>query len=192
MKILSILCTILLLSGCGFRLRGETQLPFSKVMVTGHPFEAIVRELTHQLKGARHLAVVDRIEDAQVVVDILDVRRDEEVLTISRAGHVQEYEYFLDVTYRLCGVGGKTCQNETTLKLVRQMTYDEGQILAKRNEERFLRKYMEQEAIRLILLRMSRFQVNGQQANGQQANGQQASDTQVNVQPTNDRAKEAN
>jgi outer membrane lipopolysaccharide assembly protein LptE/RlpB len=134
-------------------------------MVTGHPFEAVVRELTHQLRGAPNLTVVDRIEDAEVVIDISKVERDDEVLTISRAGHVQEYEYFLDVYYRICAKGGKNCQPETTLRLVRQMTYDEGRILAKRNEERFLRRDMEQQAVRLILLRMSRFGVRGQKNN---------------------------
>lgn len=146
---------LFLLAGCGFKLRGATEFPFQTVKVSGHPFEAVVRELTHQLRGFSQLKLVDSLDQADIVVNILEVNRDEEILIIGRAGHVQEYEYFLTIRYQLCGKGAKVCQPEQHLKLRRQMSYDERQILAKQNEERFLRKNMEQEAVRLILLRMS-------------------------------------
>jgi len=151
MSMLIALC----LNGCGFKLRGPVELPFKTIAVIGSPFEQVVRDLKLAIRETDHIRIVDQIDQAEAVINILDAERDDEILSVSATGRAQDYEYILTVTYRLCGAKGKACQPDDVIEVRRDMTYSESQILAKQNEEQFLWRNMSKEVVRLILLRLS-------------------------------------
>lgn len=152
-----LLCLTIGLSGCGFKLRAPVELAFKKVAVLGYPFDQVVRELKLTLRESDHIDVVDSIDQADAVIDILETVRDDEIVSVSALGRAQDYEYILAVRYRICGPKAKDCDAADTLEIRRDMTYSESQILAKQNEEQFLWRNMSKEMVRLILLRLGSF-----------------------------------
>ncbi|MGQ9686829.1 MAG: LPS-assembly lipoprotein LptE [Thiobacillaceae bacterium] len=145
---------LLFLPGCGFHLRGQPSLPFDSVYVDAARGSALAPLLTQHLRlnGKR---VLDNAAGAQVVIRIDQETRNKEILSLSGGGKVREYR----LGYRLVlsatdGKGGLILA-PTELKLTRDYSYDDAQVLAKAGEEVELMRDMEQDMLRQVVRRLA-------------------------------------
>lgn len=147
--------TALLLSSCGFRLRGEATLPFETIYVQGAATSPFTIHLKRSITSGTKARLTDQPREAQVVLQIMSERQDKEILALSGGGRVREYYLRYHVTYRLTDSKLATVYiAPTEIVLRRELTYSDAEALAKESEEMLLFRDMQADAARQLLFRL--------------------------------------
>lgn len=150
-----VMCTALLVTtGCGFQLRGQSPLPFDSVHVDAAGGSALQPLLTQHLRlnGKR---VLPTAEGAQVVIHIDKETRSKEILSLSGGGKVREYRLGYRLVLSVTNGAGRQILTPIDLKITRDYSYDDAQALAKEGEEAQLMRDMEQEMLRQVVRRLA-------------------------------------
>ncbi len=148
--------SILLLSACGFHLRGEVKLApqLSRVYIDGASrFDPLMRELTQSLKGTGS-SVVTNIGDATAVLQVLVNRSDRRVLSVQATGKAQEYELYQILEFSVRDTAGRELLSPQRLEMTRDYLFDPNDVLGKASEEETLRRDMRRDLVRLVMLRL--------------------------------------
>ena len=145
---------VAILAACGFQLRGQYTLPFSSVFVSTPGGSVVAAELKRELANIP-TRVMPTAKDADAQLNILDDRRDRQILSLSGAGRVREYELKLRVSYQLVDAKGGVFIPTSEIQLARILSYDDSRIIAKQQEEALLYQDMERDAVAQILRRMT-------------------------------------
>lgn len=159
--LLVLLSAALLLSGCGFRLRGEATLPFESIYVQGAAASPFTIQLKRSITAGTQARITDKPEDAQVVLQIMNERQEKEILALSGGGRVREFYLRYRVTYRLTDSKRTTeyiAPSEIVLR--RELTYSDAEALAKESEEMLLFRDMQTDAARQLLFRLQVVKLN--------------------------------
>ena len=145
---------VLNLAGCGFQLRGQYTLPFTSVYVSTPDASVVATELKREISNSpAKLMTAAKGADAQL--NIINDRRDRQILSLSGAGRVREYELKLRVSYQLVDAKGGVLIPTSEIQLSRILSYDDSRIIAKQQEEALLYQDMERDAVGQILRRMA-------------------------------------
>jgi len=159
---LSIICLSLLLSGCGFQLRGKAQLPPEMQqtrLVIDDEYSVLARRVRVLLEQAGVQIVAAGKETA-----ILEIPQNEvltEVLTIGDNARVREYRISHTVRFRLVAADGSELVPLQTIRQSREISFDEQQILAVSREQEYVRQDLAETLSRLLV---SRLEVVGSQS----------------------------
>ena len=145
--------TFLCLTGCGFQLRGSYELPYQGVFVSAPSASSVASDIRRELTGGT-TRVLPSAKDADAQLNILEERRDRQILSLSGAGRVREYELKMVVRYQLVDGKGGTIIPVSEIRLSRILAYDDSKIIAKQQEEAMLYADMEKDAVGQILRRM--------------------------------------
>jgi LPS-assembly lipoprotein len=142
-----------LLSGCGFQLRGQAQLPFETLYIPGG--SPLVVELKRNVAAASKTRVVDIVGDAQAVLGFTAELRDKVILSFNTAGRVSEYQLRYRVGFRVTDPKGDRVYLPTSeILLTRDISYSDAQVLAKEAEEALLYRDMQSDMVQQILRRL--------------------------------------
>jgi len=150
---LAFLVVASLFAGCGFRLRGQTELPFVAAYVDAPAGSALGEGLRQSLRGLGKLA--DKSEGAPVRIKITGETREKNILSLSGSGKVSEYRLEYQVGLSVDSAAGTELIAPTQIHLTREFSYSDDQALAKETEEANLKRSMEQDALRQALRRLS-------------------------------------
>jgi LPS-assembly lipoprotein len=143
-----------LLVGCGFQLRGTTQLPFSRIALEGFaPRSPLAEELRRTLSQSAE--VVASPAQAQVVLQALSDKRERSVVASTTAAQVRELQLRVRLEFRLATPGGRELIPVTELLLSRDMSYNETQALAKEYEEVQLVRAMQSDIVSQLMQRLA-------------------------------------
>ena len=143
------------LTGCGFYLQGSGQLPEDSRRV----FIATADELTPfavELRRAIERAggtIARGSGSADLVVRIQRDRSGRRVLSVSARNTPQDYEVFYNVEYTV-DRGGQEIVERQPLELIRNLSFEESQLLAKDREELILRDAMARDLAMLVVRRL--------------------------------------
>ena len=151
LKELSILGLILIISACGFQLRGDIQANFDSISIYGGTPDF---NKTLQRKFRQAGITITNTSEAQKVVEIIENKFTKTILTLTGTGTVSEYQLDYDVTYRFKSKGDPW-NLPVTIEAVRTYTYDDSDILAKDEEEKRLVSGMEDQLIKTIATQIS-------------------------------------
>ena len=143
-----------MLSACGFQLRGQYTLPFSSVFVSTPGGSVVAVTLKRELANIPTI-VMPATKDADAQLNIIEERRDRQILSLSGAGRVREYDLKLSVVYQLIDAKGGVFIPTSEIQLSRILSYDDSRIIAKQQEEALLFQDMERDAVAQILRRMT-------------------------------------
>ena len=141
------------LAGCGFKLRDTTPLPemYRVVGLSGTSLDdSFGKTLSNAFIDARSQLVVDKALPTQLIITTAEEGR--RVASYGSDLSVRQYLVFLLVDYQIV-VSGKVVA-EHRLKIDKTMNYDSDFVLGKQEEERQIQQAHQQEAARLILLRL--------------------------------------
>jgi LPS-assembly lipoprotein len=146
---------LLLLSACGWHLRGSEPLSPSIAALylesaDGH--SEFDRALRRSL-GAAGATLVGAKEEAALVVRIRKDSSGRRVLAVSARNTPQEYEVYYAVEYSV-ERDGKEVIPLQTLELVNDFSYDEAALLAKEREEAVLRSALARDLAGLVIRRI--------------------------------------
>lgn len=151
-----LLLSVLLASGCGFKLRGEVALPMSMQslrldMVDSGP--PIRRALVDALRrGGITLVPADAVDSAVLRVPINAAYT--EALTISEQARVREFAVRHRVVLELRAADGSVLLPEQEIVLERDFVFDQTDALGVAGQEEVLRRDLEREMVRAILRRI--------------------------------------
>lgn len=151
----SLVTAALVLSGCGFQLRGAASLPFDSVYVQAPPTSQFAIHLKRVMASGSKARVVDRAADAQVLLHVQSEQREKQVLSLSGGGRVREYLLRYRVTYRL--TDNKSTQEyvgASEIVLQRDFSYNDAEALAKEAEEALLYRDMQNDAVQQLVRRL--------------------------------------
>jgi LPS-assembly lipoprotein len=150
-----LLSAVLVLPGCGFKLRGQAALPFESIYIDTSGFSYLATELRRAIQTGSKTRVAGRPDDAEVVLRITREQQERHVLSLSTAGRVREFELRYFLTYRLLDRNGNDIVPPNEILLRRDLTYDDTQVLAKESEEALLYEDMKTDAVQQVLRRLS-------------------------------------
>lgn len=143
----------LMLSACGYHLRGSTnEVPMEINAIYWDGGTAQLREQLTTVLGSSTGKLAASPEQAGVVVKILNEEFRRRVLSLSSRGRSNEYELDYLLEYEL-EKGGKVLLERQPIRLRREYFNDQQDIIAKDNEEKVIRTEMYQQAIQSILTR---------------------------------------
>ena len=146
----------LLLSGCGFQMRGASTVPpeMARTYIeTPDRHSLFYRELRAELRTAG-AEMVDRPEDASSVFSIVLDETGQRVLSVSARNVPTEFEVYYSVSYRLIA-GERTLMPIRGQTLTRDYTWDETLVLGKEKEEQILREAIVDDLVRVIMIQLS-------------------------------------
>ena len=149
--VLALCCT---LGACGFHLRGEASYAFTSIYVNGPGAPALAGELERALAATGSARIVHVAKDAQVVLDIPSVVDDKEVLSLSGAGGVREYQLTKRVDFRLHDPDGGQWLPPGEITLRRSYSFSESEVLAREAQEQRLLKEMQTDAVQQLVRRL--------------------------------------
>ena len=151
---LLVAATALMLAGCGFHLRGAATFAFESVYLNSVGSPSFNNEMRRALTGASSASVSDTAAAAQVVLEIPVIQDDKEVLSLSSAGAVREFQLIKRVSFRLHDKEGADWMPAGEIVIRRSYTFNETQALARDLEEQRLQRDMQTDAIQQILRRL--------------------------------------
>ena len=153
---LSILFVVFMLTSCGFKLRGQiSSLPFKTLYVAAPPGHTIGSDLRRAVDETTTTKIVDKIEDAEAVLQVLNASNERRILSLSGGGRVREFELIFKMTTRLVDNKGIEISPKNEITLMRILPFLDAQILAKEAEEQMLYQDMQADAVQQIIWRLS-------------------------------------
>ena len=145
---------LLLLAGCGFKLRGTAEVPFETLYLPGAT-TGIALDLKRNIEAGTQVKVVDDAKAAQAVLVFTQETREKEILSLTGAGRVREFRLHYRVGFRVHDGKGADYIAQNLIQLTRDVTYDDAQILAKEAEEQLLFRDMQTDMVQQIMRRLS-------------------------------------
>ncbi len=124
-----------LLTACGFRIKGVSPLPFTTVytnITENSAFGASMRRAV--IASSPHTRFVDEPADAQVKLLQLSNHQSLHELSINAQGQVEEYELNLEFIFQLTDARNHLLLPPTTIRSTREVPYDPNIVQAKQGE----------------------------------------------------------
>ncbi|MCK4841009.1 MAG: hypothetical protein KAT04_03890 [Methylococcales bacterium] len=148
-----ILLVLLITSACGYHLRGSVDLSedLKNIYLQGASSQ-LTKLLKKTLKSSNG-QLVDKVEQAGVVIKIEKEKMDRRVLSLDSSGRANEYELLYVVIFNLFDNKGKQLAGKQVVEVNRDYFNDQAAVLAKNNEEQVIREEMYRQAVKSILNR---------------------------------------
>lgn len=143
-KLIAILL-LLVITSCGFHLRGMTEISFKTISLEGKELS-----LTKNLKkilNTNKVAIVSSTENPELRVELLSEESEKRILSLSGQGLVREFEIFYRVRYRIKASDSEIWGQENIIETRKDFTYSDSNLIGKEEEERQLNEAMRIEAI---------------------------------------------
>ena len=150
----------MLLTACGFQLRGQTALPFESMYVqTGGP-SSFASQLARAVRAGSKTRIVDNPKDAQVTLQVIAEARERAILSLSASGRVREITLRYRVSYRLYDQKNKEHIAPSEILLRRDLSYTDTDVIAKEQEEALLYRDMQSDAVQQLVRRLQLMRID--------------------------------
>jgi LPS-assembly lipoprotein len=120
---LTLACSVLMLSACGFQLRGQQNYAFKRLAIYGAS-PAVAARVTRLIEGGSDTVVVNVVANADAVLRVSETAGTS-VLTLNSLGVVEEYQLNYTLNYTLTGMDGTQLIPPSVIALNRAMTYSD-------------------------------------------------------------------
>lgn len=151
---LLLITLMLLVSACGFHLRGYANLSFKTIYIN-HANSELARDLVRSIKTTG-VKIVANPDSADVVLEVLRDSRSKRILSLGSSagtstGAVREFELFHVVSFRIKDRGSKEWLETQQIENRRDFSYSDVDALGKAYEETQLYDNMREDAVRQIV-----------------------------------------
>jgi LPS-assembly lipoprotein len=149
-----ILIPVLLLSGCGFQLRGPAALPFDTLYVQAAPTSQFATELRRVIRASGRTRVTTQADEADATLQVLNEVREKEILSLSAGGRVREFQLRYRVFYQLVDKSKNVIAPASEIVLRRDFAFNDQDQISKESEEALLYRDMQTDAVQQLLRRL--------------------------------------
>lgn len=162
-----------LAAGCGFQLRQAPDFAFGSIVINAPVSSPLAAELRRSLAadgkvqvlattppataigGAAAGATTPAAPSDRVVFDLLAELREKVVVGLNASGQVREFQLRSRVRFRVRSAQGRDLVPETELEQHRDITFNEGAVLAKEAEESLLYRDMQSDLVQQLMRRLA-------------------------------------
>ena len=144
-KKLIALLMLLIISSCGFHMRGMTEISFKTISLEGK--ELSFTKNLKKVLNSNKVAIVSSTEIPELRVELLSEESEKRILSLSGQGLVREFEIFYRVRYRVKTIDSEIWSQENIIESRKDFTYSDSNLIGKEEEERQLNEAMRNEAI---------------------------------------------
>ena len=145
----------LIISACGFQLRGAADLSFKNLYIQGAKL-TLSKDLERQLK-TNGVKIVDQAEDAELLLDLMNETSQKRIMSLSGGGLVREFELLYFLNFRIREANNPLWGPVQTIRGRRDFSYNDNALLGKAEEETRLNADMRNDAIRELLRRLTAY-----------------------------------
>ena len=150
----ALLFFLIVLAGCGFRLRGTAEVPFQTLYVPNAD-SGIALDLKRNVQAGTQAKVVDDPQKAEAVLAFSNENREKNILSLTGTGRVREFQLKYSVGFRVHDGKGGDYIPQTTIALTRDITFSDTEVLAKEAEEQLLFRDMQSDMVQQIMRRLA-------------------------------------
>jgi len=160
-RIAWILSLLLLLTACGFHLRGASsvrlppELAVIRVTMGGASYPPLLVEVRNALLALGDVKLTDDVTAKVPVLHLQAENSGSEVLAIDSSGRVSAYLLNYRVDFSLDGADGKPLLIRQPIRLQREYSFDRLAVLATEKQSEFLQTEMRRDAAQQILRRLA-------------------------------------
>jgi len=153
--LLVLVCSLLMLAGCGFHLRGSMggDLALPPLYIESSGNNLFANELRQALGNTKTKVVAARA-GADLIVGIGAEKLDRRVLTVDASGRVQEYELYYAVSFAVNDAAARPVLSTQTITQRRSFEFTGADVLAKEAEEAQLYRGMRSNAVQSAMRRL--------------------------------------
>jgi len=144
-KKLIALLMLLIISSCGYHMRGMTEISFKTISLEGK--ELSFTKNLKKVLNSNKVAIVSSTENPELRVELLSEESEKRILSLSGQGLVREFEIFYRVRYRVKTIDSEIWSQENIIESRKDFTYSDSNLIGKEEEERQLNEAMRNEAI---------------------------------------------
>ena len=150
------------LIGCGFHLRGSTDLLFKSISIQGSTLtisKSLNQSLTANGVAIIPIAALPDAADAinpDLMLELIGEENEKRILSLSGQGVVNEFELYYRVHYRTKLANEALWSQVQTIEARRDFSYSDANLLAKQGEERQLNENMQNDVLNNLIRRLSR------------------------------------
>lgn len=156
-RLLPALSALLLLlpAACGFQLRGAVTLPYETLHIAQPEASELRAALKRQVEASTATRIVEDAKQAQASLQVIADNSSKDILSLSSAGRVREFQLVRSFTFRIVDNQGREIVAPGTIRITREITFDDTRVLAKESEEALLRKDMQNDLVQQLLRRLA-------------------------------------
>lgn len=140
----ALLLLSLVVAGCGFKMRGQVDLPFKTIYTNISRQSSFGIYIYRLLKASSpETVMVDKATQAELIVTQLGMNRAQTEVSLDADGKVEEYELSLSFQFSVSDAQGNELIPPTTLSSSQLLPYDENAADAKAAEMQLIYSTME-------------------------------------------------
>jgi LPS-assembly lipoprotein len=148
-----VLFMAVMLTACGFQLRGVSDLSFKTLNIQGA--KLTISKGLRQWVTTNGVRVVDDANKAEAFLELMTEIYEKRIRSLSGQGLVREFELNYRVTFRTRDASSTLWGPEQVVQVRRDFSYNDTALLGKGEEEERLREDMRKDVIREIMRRLS-------------------------------------
>ncbi len=149
------LVVTLLVSACGFQLRGAFSLPFDTLYIALPEISELRAVLKRNVEASTQTRVVADAKDAQAILTIVGDTPQKDILSLNSAGRVREFQLVRVFTFRLHDGKGQDFIPISTIRITREITFNDAAVLSKETEEALLWRDIQNDLVQQLLRRLT-------------------------------------
>lgn len=156
-KLIAFCLITLLLSACGFQLRGtfRGQLPYESLYIDLPENSDVGISLRRQIAALGNTRLARNKESATAIFQQVTDRREKSILSLNAAGQVREYRLQTTYSFRIVDPKGRELVAANEIILMRDITFNDNVVLAKDQEEALLWRDINFDLVAQIMRRLS-------------------------------------
>ena len=155
MRRLWIVVVALLLSACGFHLRGVFSLPFDTLYIVQPESSELRAVIKRNVEASTQTRVVTDAKEAQATLSILNNDQQKNILSVNSAGKVREFQLVRTFMFRVQDPKGQDFVPASTIRITREITFNDSAVLAKEAEEALLWRDIQNDLVQQLLRRLA-------------------------------------
>ena len=145
----------LLTAACGFHIRGQAKLPFETLHVAISENSRLGNELKRNIIAGTNTKLVSDPARAQAILSVIADEQSKSILSFDTAGRVREYQLRYRFVFRVHDPQGRDYLPLDEIRLTRDISFNDAQVLAKESEEALLYRDMQSDMVQQILRRLA-------------------------------------
>jgi len=161
-----ILLIALALTACGFQLRGVFALPFKELYIAQPESSQLRALIKRNVEASTQTRVVADAKDAEATLSIVSDAQQKNILSLNSAGRVREYQLVRTFVFRVADAKGGEFIPASTIRITRDITFNDTTVLAKDTEETLLWHDIENDLVQQLLRRLAAARPNPKPAQG--------------------------
>ena len=145
-------------TGCGFALRKAPNFAFKTLFSPFGESSALGTEFKRSLESGGNVRVITdarQIDQAEVILDVLQDQREKTVVSRNASGQVREFQLRTRFRFKLRSAKGPDLIAATEILQQRDIGFNESAALAKEAEEALLYREMQSDIVQQIMRRLA-------------------------------------